>query len=939
ATQIVDYLDALGITDVYTSPPMAASADSPHGYDLLDHGAFRSEIGGKAGFDDFAAALRARGLGLLLDWVPNHMGVGVHGNGWWDDVLEHGPASRHADHFDIDWDTARPDLRDRVMLPVLGDTYGEVLERGELRLDWHHDRFVIRYFERRLPVGPEAVALMLGRLERLLPAADADAHEELASLRWGLSRLPSRHDRTEDAQRERARENERLRRRLCALLSSEVGAAARQRLIDEVNGAPGFGTSFDALDEVLQAQNYRLSHWRLANEQINYRRFFDVNQLAAVRMEDPVVFEAAHRMLTGLVLAGQIKALRIDHVDGLYDPAAYLYALQGQLRGRIEGASGLTADDLARPVPVLVEKILAPEESLPTDWPVDGTTGYEFLAAVGGLWVDGRSERAFTRLYQRFTGDRRSFADHVHESKHEVLANNFVSEVTLLVRTLERIASADRRSRDFSTHALAIALRAVMAAFPVYRTYLVPDGARHEQDVASIRHAIGQARKHQPALGAILNFIERILLLQEDSRPSAEQVQFALRFQQMTGPVTAKAVEDTAFYRYPRLLCLNEVGGEPGHFGTTPEAFHSLVSDRARRWPLAMATTATHDTKRGEDASARIAVLTEMPTQWSQTVDRWSALTAAFKPVLPSGVAPSPVDEYAYYQALVGAWPFTGNFSPDDEFIGRMTDFMQKALREAKTRTSWLSPDDAYESAVRAFVAGSLRDEAFVAAVRAFCDPLSPFGASNALAQATIRLCSPGVVDTYQGTELWHQPLVDPDNRRPVDYELRRRLLADLHQRGQGDRRALARSLLADHTTGAIKLHVVHTLLQARRDHRALFLLGDYHPLPGSEHLVAFVRQHRQQRLIVCVARLPLRLTDGRAPWATGAIWGNRSLRLPAGTYRELLTGAPVGARGNLPLARLFADLPVAVLLQESDQPPPSVGPVSRVPVSFKQPG
>ena len=337
-----------------------------------------------------------------------------------------------------------------------------------------------------------------------------------------------------------------------------------------------------------------------------------------------------------------------------------------------------------------------------------------------------------------------------------------------------------------------------------------------------------------------------------------------------------------------------------------------------------MSTTATHDTKRGEDASARIAVLTEMPTQWAQAVEHWSELTASYKDEQSRGPAPSLVDEYTFYQALVGAWPFTEGYTPDDEFIGRVADYMQKAIKEAKSRTSWLSPDGDYEQGVRSFVERSLRDPAFVKAVSEFCDPLAPYAASNALGQAVLRLCAPGVADTYQGTELWHQPLVDPDNRRPVDYAARRGLLADLKRRAQGDRRTLARELLADHRSGAIKLHLVHTLLQARRAHRDLFLLGDYHPLPGSEHVVAFARHFGSQRLVVCVARLPIRLTDGRAPWATGAIWGNRAVRLSPGTYRDLFTGASIGTRGNVPLARLFADLPVAVLLQESDRPPAS---------------
>jgi (1->4)-alpha-D-glucan 1-alpha-D-glucosylmutase len=922
ALQTLDYLSELGITDVYTSPLMMAVAGSNHGYDVVDHGRVNPELGTDEDFAAFSAGLKARNMGLLLDWVPNHMGIASGQNRMWEDILENGPNSRYADYFDIDWRPARSDLTDRVLLPILGDQYGDVLERGELTIMFEEGQFRLGYFERRLPLGPKTLIPLLELVSAKTGLGEEEAAQsELASILSALRHLPAPSDTRPEDKKERAREKEIIRQRFVRLHGeSAIVRAALDATLLEFNGTPGMASTFDNLDAILRAQSYRLASWRVAAEEINYRRFFDINDLAALRMEVPAVFDEAHALLFQWLEEERVSALRLDHTDGLYDPRAYFEALQRRYSsGNAERER--SPDDIARPLPILVEKILEPAERLPTSWAVDGTTGYEFANSTLGLWVDAQAEGLLTSTYQRFTRDRSTFKDHVYESKRHVLRFSFASELGMLARSLERIASSHRRFRDFTRGGLARALMETMAAFPVYRTYLREDEARSQTDETSIRTAIAEARRRLPSLNASLfDFIEQVLLLEGegDSEQKREQRRFALRFQQLTGPIMAKAVEDTAFYRYPRLICLNEVGGMPGSFGVPIDELHAQNAERARTWPLSMITTSTHDTKRGEDTGARIAVLSEMPEIWRRAVQRMGELGQRAKTRVDGELAPSRSAEYLLYQTLLGAWPYGWDGTQGRaDFAARLSAFLLKACKEAKQETSWVNPNPAYDQAITDFVQRLLQDQAFVDEAHRLSELVAPYGAVNGLSQTLLRLCSPGISDTYQGSELWNQSLVDPDNRQKVDFAQRRLIASRLRTEG-GDRPALCRSLLESYADGAVKLYVTQVGLLARREHRDLFLRGDYQGLSSGEHVIAFTRAFKDQRLICCVPRLSYRLTKGEKRWPLGAVWGEESIRIPnAGTYRNLLTDAVFEVKGKLSLRELFGDFPVALLLRD----------------------
>jgi glycogen operon protein len=925
ATAIIDYLVQLGVTDVYCSPVLAAARGSTHGYDVVDHGRISAALGGRAGFEDWVARLRERGLGLLLDWVPNHTGIASGENPWWDDVLENGPSSAFAEHFDIDWSTPKQGLTDRVLLPILGGQYGDVLERGELRLIWDNDFFRIAYFAHRLPVGPKTLVPIVELLIQLGELGERDpVRDELESILSAMRHLPDRRETAAEPRRERAREKEIVKRRLRSLV--EVSApvrAAVERVLSSVNGLSGDPASFDRLDQLLGAQSYRLASWHVASEEINYRRFFDINDLAAIRMESERVFEQSHALLFELLDTGLVNALRLDHTDGLYDPEGYFEALQRRFR-RIGLQLGASPDDLPRPLPVLVEKILERGEPLPETWPVDGTTGYEFGAAAMNLMVDARAEKAITSIYESYTGDTYSFAEHVYQSKHQILRYSLASEVNMLGRALERIANISRRWRDFTLISLTRALIEVLAAFPVYRTYLRAGLPPRDHDERRVVEAIDAARRNNPALNpSLFRFLEEVLLRRASGAESErlEHERFALRFQQLTGPVKAKAVEDTAFYRYNRLVCLNEVGNDPGRFGGSIEAFHAQNAERARAWPLGMVTTSTHDAKRGEDASARIAVLSEMPELWRRSLRAFGELATAVRRMVDGKPAPSAGLEYLFYQTVVGAWPLSPREEVRDPFVLRVREFMRKASKEAKQQTSWTSPNAAYDVATDAFVEAMLSNDAFINEVRKLSDLIAPYGAANGLALRLLEHCSPGVPDTYQGSELWNQNLVDPDNRRPVDFERRRVALAGLIDARGRDARSLARSLLHNYADGHIKLYVTHVALDARRRAPELFRRGDYQALLAGEHVVAFTRAFETQRIICAAARLSYKKTLGHTPFAIGSVWGEERLRVAhAGRYRDLLTGRVLDVGLDTRLEELFLELPLALLVQEERQ-------------------
>jgi (1->4)-alpha-D-glucan 1-alpha-D-glucosylmutase len=939
AAALVPYLDALGISDVYTSSYLAARPGSPHGYDLVDHNALNPEIGGEVEHGDFVAALRARGMGHLLDVVPNHMGVVPGANRWWTDVLENGPSSPYAEFFDIDWEPVERHLANKLLLPILGDQYGRALERQELTLDLVDGAFVLRYHGTTLPVEPRSAAQVLAwRLSALTAALAAHdpALQEYQSILTALGNLPAVSETAPARVRERQREKEVVRRRLAQLVERAPAIrAALEETLRAFNGDKGDPRSFDLLDRLLDEQPYRLAHWRVAAEEINYRRFFDVNDLAAIRMEHPGVFAETHRLIFRLVEAEQVTGLRIDHPDGLYDPRGYLAALQRERRAQLAGAGGDDGGAGGRPLYVVAEKILARGEKLPANWPVHGTTGYEFLALAGGLFVDPAGARPLAAAAAAFTGQRLPWADLVYACKRLVVESVMAGELSVLGHRLHRLAQRHRGSRDFTRASLTHALREVIACFPLYRTYIGDEGEITLQDRAAVEVAVAYARRRNPTTGtAILDFVRDVLLLREpdgaDEAYRQAQRAFVGRFQQLTAPVTAKGVEDTAFYRHLRLVSLNEVGGDPDQFGVSVEDFHRQCAARQAAWPAGLSATATHDTKRGEDARARIHVLSERPAAWREAVRRWHRANRRHAALVEGRPAPDRADEYLFYQTLVGAWP-PGAAAAEPELVDRLQAYAIKAAREAKVHTSWISPHEAYEAALRAFVAAALAPgpgNRFVEDFLAFHAPCARLGAVNGLAQLVLKLAAPGVPDLYQGTELWDLSLVDPDNRRPVDWAARRAALETIRARvDAGALAGLAAELLARWEDGHVKLFVLHRGLVLRRRRAALFRHGAYRPLAVSgrhaAHLLAFAREHEGDAALAVVPRLTWRLTGG-ARWPLGhATWEDTAVVLPpglAGDWEDVFTGgrpAP-GAGGALPAAALLGDFPVALLARRA---------------------
>ncbi len=977
AAAIAGYLRDLGISHAYASPYLKARPGSTHGYDIVDHGCLNPEIGTEEDYEAWVAALRDGGLGQVLDTVPNHMGVGTNENAWWNDVLENGRAARSSGYFDIAWRSSpRPELQDKVLLAILGDPYGDVLEAGQLRLAFADGAFSIAYYDRRFPVAPVSYAKVLGHrldeLERALGPEDP-ALIEYQSILTAIRNLPDRHETDPERLAERHREKEVVKRRLATLAGdSEAVRAHVERNVELFNGQPGDPRSFDLLDDLMEQQCYRLAYWRVAPDEINYRRFFDVNDLAALSMEHEEVFEAAHRLVLRLVAEGKVDGLRIDHPDGLYDPAQYFRRLQayyalamarreydadpdaqavdwpeleGPLRKLVAARADRPGGPLGRPLYVVAEKILGADEELVDSWPVHGTSGYDFLNQVNGLFVDPDAARVFTRQYNDHVQDDSSFAELVYRKKVLIMQVSLSSELHMLTDQLDRLAQKSRRSRDFTFNTLRQSLRAAIAAFPVYRSYIADEGLR-EADRRYIEIAVRRATARNPLLSRrVFRFIRDMLFLESPElftdTDRAEQRRFAGKFQQVTAPVTAKGVEDTAFYVYNRLASLNEVGGEPGRFGVRPETVHEYNRNRQARWPYALSPLSTHDTKRSEDVRARINVLSEMADDWWAAVARWGRLNEPNRKARGEDeqAIPDANEEYLLYQTLVGAWPLRPGASGPEEsaaFVKRIQDYMLKALHEAKVHTSWINPNAEYDEAVTEFV-GRILDEGsnreFLDDFRAFAGRVAGYGLYNSLAQTLLKLASPGVPDTYQGTEVWDFSLVDPDNRRPVDYELRRRMLQDLRsaiETSGGDLAGLADRLLTAKEDGRIKLYVTHRALVCRRDHPGLFTAGEYLPLAAggakAGNLFAFARRDGQAAAIAAVPRLVVGLTPDPDRPPIGDAWQDTRLSLAgldAGLrWRDAFTGRTFTAelrdgQPSLAAAELFTHLPVALLVAE----------------------
>ncbi|MFT3717487.1 malto-oligosyltrehalose synthase [Pseudorhodoferax sp.] len=947
ATAILPYLARLGVSHVYCSPITRARPGSLHGYDVADPREISPELGGRAGFERFALAARGQGLALLLDIVPNHMGVIGGDNPWWADVLEHGQASAHAGFFDIDWQPMDPAMAGKVLLPVLGAPYGEVLDRGELQLHWEpqEHRLALRYFEHRFPTDPGTWGPVL-RLAADV-AEDADTAQGLTLLAEQADALPPRADRGAAGARERAEAAGRLRLAFAEFTGQRKAPAtqALQRALELLNGAP----ARDALHAFLEQQAWRLGFWRVAADEINYRRFFDINELAALRVEDERVFEATHALALDLAAAGIVDGLRIDHPDGLRDPAQYFARLQeGYRRRRAALQPDAAPEPDALALYVVAEKITASHADMPRDWPLHGTTGYRFGALLNGLVTDRSQGARMERIWRSFTGNAEPYADTVFAAKRAVAHGALGAELNLLATQLKRIAGANRRTRDYGFTTLREAIAETAAAMPVYRTYVVEQAS--EQDRRFIDWAVAQARRRSAiADPSVFDFLRRCLLGECAPGSGADALlplrRFAWRFQQFCAPLAAKGVEDCAFYRHLRLVSLNEVGGEPEALGLTLAAFHGASADRAARWPHTLLATSTHDNKRSEDVRNRIAVLSERPAPWRLGLSRWHRWTRSLRRDLPGGPAPSRDDEFLLYQTLLGSLP-PGEL--DEEALAayreRIVRYMRKAAREAKLRTSWVRPDEDYEQALQAFVEGLLARPApnpALADLRALAAQLAWFGALNSLAIVAIKFTSPGVPDLYQGNEMQDLSLVDPDNRRPVDYALREGTLAALEAlllAPEPERLAALAHMAATPQDGRLKLWATWRLLALRREDPALFAQGAYIPLRTTGrargHVVAYARRTREGLLVVLAARLLARLLrePGRAPVGE-ACWGDASVDLapafagwPGGEGDQLaldvLSHSPRRLpRGVLRLADALQALPVAAFWIDARTP------------------
>ena len=956
ARRLVPYLQKLGITHLYSSPILMAREGSQHGYDIIDHNKLNPQVGTEEEFRQLVAELRQHGMQLLLDIVPNHMGVGHGNNPWWQDVLQNGRASVHADFFDIDWEPLKPELRHKILIPILGQPYGDALQTGNIRLSLENGGFFVRYFDNLLPVDPQTIPQLFSAAGNNDGSGEATAPGmELSSVLAALSRLPANSSKDPDEVRRRQQEVPELLDRLQQLLSQapEIRSFVENRVC-AVNGCAGDDASFDTLHELLERQAYRLAFWRVSGEEINYRRFFDINDLVGLRMENPRAFAETHRLIRKFLGEGLIAGLRLDHPDGLLNPTEYILRVQRlYAASRCIGAQAIPpaapdgielsvhaafsqheGEPRLAPLYVLAEKILEPGEHLPEAWPVDGSVGYDFARLVNNLFIDRRNERSFTKLYERVIGGGVNVQQLIYDSKKLVMRRALASEVNVLAHMLNEISNQDRRARDFTLGVLREVIRETIACFPVYRTYIDERAHVTETDRKYINQAIDCAKQQNGTLASAgFDFLRNILLLDgadTGGNGGQKKLYFTLKFQQLTGPVMAKGLEDTACYVYSRFISANDVGGSPADFGIGVWEFHQDNVQRAEQWPSSMLGSSTHDSKRSEDVRARLNVLSEMPSVWATQVMKWRRINKPRKPQLQDGrLVPDANEEYFLYQTLVGAWPLMlAAENQRKEFLDRIRQYMEKAVHEAKVNVSWLNPNPDYVAGINTFLESIMspvwrgRPNLFWDAIQKFVQPLIYFGFINSLAQLLLKLTSPGVPDIYQGQELWDFSLVDPDNRRPIDFDLRQRALGELLENADsGDLTDLCRDLLRNLGDGGAKLWVTAQVLNFRRKHSDLFHLGRYLPLEAArgreEHVVAFARVHGPQAAITAVPRFAYTLMKGKEEPPLGPVWGDSEICLPQQLFgrrlRNVITGEYLNAGESLLCREIFASFPVGL--------------------------
>ncbi|MCU7497430.1 MAG: malto-oligosyltrehalose synthase [Ignavibacteria bacterium] len=912
--EIVRYLSELGISDIYSSPIMKAAKGSLHGYDSVDPNQFNSEIGTEEEFDQLVEEYKKYKMGWLQDVVPNHMAYSSE-NQMIVDLLENGPNSRFYNFFDIEWNHPHASVRQRVLAPFLGKYFQEVLEDGELMLRYDAEGFSVYYYDNRFPLKMESysdiLAFRMPNLQNKLGKNHPDVIKYLAVL-YILRSLP-----TSEEMDERYSQIKFVKGMLYELYT---GNEVIREFIDEnlrvYNGRKGVPESFNMLEKLLADQYFRLAYWKVANEEINYRRFFNISSLISLKMENEEVFNRIHTLVLKLVGEGKIDGLRIDHVDGLYDPTSYLKRLRGRLQDNY----------------LVVEKILELEEELPAEWPIEGTTGYEFVNYVNGIFIKKENEKALTDIYQKFSGFTAPYERVVAEKKRLIIQTRMAGEVERLAFLVEAVSSIDRYGIDITMHGLKRALEEILTYFPIYRTYINASDYT-ERDKSYLEDLFRRVSRISPRLSHEFNYICNLLMLSFREHFTEEQkkiaLDFVMKFQQLTGPLMAKGFEDTALYVFNRLISLNEVGGNAGRFGISADEFHNYCQKRAAVWPYSMNATATHDTKRGEDVRARINVLSEIPGEWEERVNAWNKMTSPGKGTLNGEAIPDRNDEYFLYQTLIGSFPFEQ--TDTSEYIGRIKEYVIKAIREAKVHTAWIKPDEDYEQAYSSFVENILTPSDgnhFLMDFTSFQKKIAFYGMLNSLSQTMIKLTSTGVPDVYQGTELWDLSLVDPDNRRPVDFDLRRNLLEEIKAHSEKDRLKYLANILNSMQDGRIKMYLMHYLLKARNENKDLFLDGQYIPLnPGGSHgrnLIAFARKLNHRWSVSVAPRLLTEFVkEGELP--LGERWAETMLELPPEikSWRNALTGSSLKmpekprSRNYLMIKDVLSNFPVALLLGE----------------------
>jgi (1->4)-alpha-D-glucan 1-alpha-D-glucosylmutase len=904
ANQIIEYLSELGISDLYASPIFAANQGSTHGYDVTNPNQLNPELGTVEEFEALVSNVQSHQLGWLQDIVPNHMAYSSH-NRLLMDVFEYGSASEYFEYFDMAWNAPFGDDRDRILAPMLGDFYGDCLERGEIQLQYEQGDLTIVYGSLKLPIRLESYSQLIHHKLKSLTQTLGKEDSSLIKLMGVLYII----ENVSLAAKKRQEQSNFAKGILWELYQNDLKV---KELLDQnikaFNGEKGNAETFNLLDTLLHQQFFQLAYWKTASENINYRRFFAVNELISVKVENLQIFEQSHSLISRLIQEQKFTGLRIDHIDGLSNPTQYLERLKEKMGN----------------VYVTIEKILELKESLP-DWNIQGTSGYDFLNYVNGVFCKQDNQEALTQVYTNVVGSDFDYSQLVREKKRLILEKDLRGDLANLAHLLKNISHHYRYSNDFTIYGLEAAIAEILILFPIYRTYVNQQGIR-DIDRAYIQEVIQGARANIPLLVHELNFIEKLLLLDYDSSLTPAQKEqwlyFAMRMQQYTGPLMAKGVEDTVLYVYNRLISLNEVGGNPSHFGVAVEDFHGFNQAHQARWIHTMNATATHDTKRGEDARARINVLSEIPAEWEQQVKDWMALNQSKKTQLDGLEMPDRNDEYFFYQTLMGAFPF--DQTERSKLVDRLKEYVIKAIREAKVHTTWLTHNTEYETAFTRFVESVLdpsEQNEFLQTFIPFQQKVADYGIFNSLSQTLLKITAPGVPDFYQGVELWELSLVDPDNRRPVDFEQRRSLLKDLKSRAKTDLSTLLSQLLDTRHDGRIKLFLTFQALQARKGHFELFQQGDYWPLEVTgkfkNHVIAFARKFEDRFALTIVPRFLTDLTEpGKPP--IGSVWQDTSIQLPeiSTHWKDTISGQILESR-DVALAQILQQFPVSLLVNE----------------------